>query len=230
MKGLQTVIKFSVSRCSTYASLHAKRRPPQFTGCFVNKSFRRESSETRNLYTTSRCVQTATNEKTDDVSKFPPISDSVGAKQVVRQLTDSEVQLLADSLHEYNETRCDDVTSRQLSAVALGNFIPFIGFGFIDNVIMIFAGDFIDVKIGAYLGITIMAAAAMGNMVADIAGLSLAGYIETFSSKLSFVQANLSTKQQSFKSVKLAKYGGCIVGVMIGCLIGMFPLLFIGNR
>jgi len=148
----------------------------------------------------------------------------------VRQLNEAEVQLLAESLHEFNENRDDDVTYRQLSAVALGNFIPFVGFGFIDNVIMIFAGDFIDVKIGSYLGISIMAAAAMGNMVADIAGLSLAGYIETFSSKLGIVQANLTTKQHSYVSVKLFKYGGCIIGVMIGCLIGMFPLLLIGDR
>ena len=91
----------------------------------------------------------------------------------------------------------------------------------IDNVIMIFAGDLIDVKIGCYMGISIMAAAAMGNMVADIAGLSLAGYIETYSSKLKIVQTNLTSHQYTFTSVKLAKYGGCIVGVVIGCTIGM---------
>ena len=99
-----------------------------------------------------------------------------------------------------------------------------------DNVIMIFAGDFIDVKIGCYMGISIMAAAAMGNMVADIAGLSLAGYIETYSSKLKIVQTNLTSHQYTFTSVKLAKYGGCIVGVVIGCTIGMFPLLVIEEK
>ena len=229
-------IPTNVVRCKLRSSCITKQpyvhvcRRPLLTGCQSNQRPPRASSGLRKVSTSSHYFSSVNNEILPKNEKFPSIEDEKGAKHIVRQLNEAEVQLLAESLHEFNETRNDDVTYRQLSAVALGNFIPFVGFGFIDNVIMIFAGDFIDVKIGSYLGISIMAAAAMGNMVADIAGLSLAGYIETFSSKLGIVQANLTTKQHSYVSVKLFKYGGCIIGVMIGCLIGMFPLLLIGDR
>jgi hypothetical protein len=45
------------------------------------------------------------------------------------------------------------------------NVIPFIGFGFIDNAIMILAGGTIDSSLGALLCISTMAAAALGNII-----------------------------------------------------------------
>ena len=245
-RSLPNVVRSSIQISCVGKHPHLQiTRGPHFTGCPKTSLFQYASSGRRNLATTSLYFQstdpkikTSENFVIEDenettyvkVDHFPSFEDEKEAKLALRKLTEDEFQLLTESLHEYNETRNDDVTWRQLSAVALGNFIPFVGFGFIDNVIMIFAGDYIDVKIGSYMGISIMAAAAMGNMVADIAGLSLAGYIETFSSKLGMVQTNLTTKQYAYTSVKLFKYGGCIIGVMIGCIIGMFPLLLIGER
>ncbi len=52
-------------------------------------------------------------------------------------------------------------SSRDLLLVALNNCIPFIGFGFIDNALMIVAGDYIDVKFGVILGISTLAAAGL---------------------------------------------------------------------
>ena len=42
--------------------------------------------------------------------------------------------------------------------------IPFVGFGFLDNALMIIAGDYIDTTIGVALGISTMAAAGFGMM------------------------------------------------------------------
>jgi hypothetical protein len=39
--------------------------------------------------------------------------------------------------------------------------IPFVGFGFLDNLIMIVAGDYIDAKLGAAFAISTMASAGV---------------------------------------------------------------------
>lgn len=41
--------------------------------------------------------------------------------------------------------------------------IPFVGFGFLDNLIMILAGDYIDAKLGAAFAISTMAAAGVAH-------------------------------------------------------------------
>merc|ERR1711936_874364 len=134
----------------------------------------------------------------DNNQYFPQITNKKEARGFLAELNKKEIQYLTESLQSFkgpqpesadsvaeHSSHSDKISSQQLSAVALGNFIPFVGFG-----------------------LTIMAAAAMGNMVAYLAGLSLAGYIESYSDKLSIVQHNLSSEQFKTTSVKVAKYGG----------------------
>jgi hypothetical protein len=69
-------------------------------------------------------------------------------------------------------------TGKALAALAVTTMLPAIGFGFVDNFLMIIAGDYIDVTIGVTLGISAMAAAGLGNMVSDWGGIGLQGFIE----------------------------------------------------
>ena len=88
--------------------------------------------------------------------------------------------------------------------------VPMVGFGFLDNVIMITAGDQasppcsvgwclrcavvltdgerwsgqIEASLGVTLGVTTLCAAGFGNMMSDLAGLGLGGYIEASADKL----------------------------------------------
>lgn len=48
-----------------------------------------------------------------------------------------------------------------LKTVALQRAVPFVGFGFMDNAIMIVAGDYIESSIGLTLGISTMAVRAV---------------------------------------------------------------------
>ena len=57
--------------------------------------------------------------------------------------------------------------------VFANNAIPFVGFGIIDNAVMIMAGDYIDCTIGVALGISTMAAAGLGKSVSLSLSLSL---------------------------------------------------------
>ena len=54
-------------------------------------------------------------------------------------------------------------TTQQLRIVALRYAIPMIGFGFMDNLVMIQAGDAIDQTFGVALGISTMTAAGFGQ-------------------------------------------------------------------
>lgn len=46
-------------------------------------------------------------------------------------------------------------TISQLKLVFVHQMLPFVGFGFLDNLIMILAGEYLDVTIGVTLGISV---------------------------------------------------------------------------
>lgn len=69
-------------------------------------------------------------------------------------------------------------TMRQLTRVAITKGLPFVAFGFFDNVIMITAGEQIDMLFGAKLGLSAMMAAGLGNTIADVVGINISHSIE----------------------------------------------------
>ena len=121
-------------------------------------------------------------------------------------------------------------TRRDLILVAVNQLIPFIGFGLMDNALLIVAGDAIDTSLGVAFGISTLCAAAIGNIISDVAGVGLGTVIEDISAKLNIPQPNLTQLQRKLRSVRFASQFGCAVGITIGCIIGMFPLLFIDTK
>uniref|UniRef100_A0A3Q1E943 Transmembrane protein 65 n=1 Tax=Acanthochromis polyacanthus TaxID=80966 RepID=A0A3Q1E943_9TELE len=120
-------------------------------------------------------------------------------------------------------------TAAQIRYVLFHNALPFVGFGFLDNAIMIAAGTQIELSIGVTLGISTMAAAALGNLVSDLAGLGLAGYVEALASRLGMQVPDLTPKQVDMWQTRLSSHMGKAIGVSIGCILGMFPLLTCKN-
>lgn len=121
-------------------------------------------------------------------------------------------------------------TSTQLRQLAIFQAMPFVGFGFLDNFIMIIAGEYIDVTIGATFAISTMAAAALGNTISDVFGIGSAWYVESWSARLGIHAPPLSLEQLQLTRCRLTANAGRALGVMLGCILGMFPLLFIGNN
>jgi len=165
-----------------------------------------------------------------------PLSSQHTANQFVRWLLPEERATLLSALKEFeaedgvlklDEDNEPDPTLQQLRLVALCNAIPFVGFGLLDNGIMILAGEYIDHTIGVTLGISTMAAAAVGNLISDIMGLGLAGYVEAIATRFGFEAPAMSTRQASMWKTKYSAYFGRGIGIAIGCVLGMFPLLFI---
>lgn len=130
-------------------------------------------------------------------------------------------------LQRYNSHSNHPPTWKQLSRVIVAAGLPFVGFGFTDNAVMLLAGEAIDHWAGLHMGITTLAAAGLGNIAADVVGVSVTHQIKEKSRKISWAQPpRLSTLQQAMKSVRNAKMAGAALGVTVGCLMGMLPLAF----
>ncbi|XP_047581121.1 transmembrane protein 65 isoform X4 [Lutra lutra] len=164
------------------------------------------------------------------------LNTAQGARDFIYSLHSTERSCLLKELHRFEsiaiaqeKLEAAPPTPGQLRYVFIHNAIPFIGFGFLDNAIMIVAGTHIEMSIGIILGISTMAAAALGNLVSDLAGLGLAGYVEALASRLGLSIPDLTPKQVDMWQTRVSTHFGKAVGVTIGCILGMFPLLFFGG-
>ncbi|XP_048223371.1 transmembrane protein 65-like [Perognathus longimembris pacificus] len=161
--------------------------------------------------------------------------EAPGAHDFIYSLQSTERSCLLKELHHFEsiaiaqeKLEAQPPTPGQLRYVFIHNAIPLVGFGFLDNAIMIVAGTHIELSIGIIFGISTMAAAALGYVVSDLAGLGLAGYVEALASRLGLSIPDLTPKQVDMWQTRVSTHLGKAVGVTIGCILGMFPLIFFG--
>lgn len=116
--------------------------------------------------------------------------------------------------------------TKQLLSLFAFVAVPFAGFGFADNFIMILCGDMIDAKFGVAFGLSTMAAAGLGNWVSDAVGLGLGDAIERAGGKIGLNNGGLTRAQESMRAARITSLMGKIIGISVGCFLGMVPLLF----
>merc|ERR1719471_1414981 len=92
---------------------------------------------------------------------------------------------------------------QDLKQLAYHNSLPFVGFGFLDNFIMIMAGEYIDLTLGMKFGMSTMAAAALGNTISDLLGIGSAWYVESLADKLGATPPDLSPEQLEMRSSRI---------------------------
>mmetsp|Transcript_68631 Transcript_68631/g.135782 ORF Transcript_68631/g.135782 Transcript_68631/m.135782 type:complete len:262 (-) Transcript_68631:22-807(-) len=179
---------------------------------------------------TSRTTASATVARIDSEVLTQLAQDILNDKALATRLsaTPAAAQLLAVRLGKDNAEALEipEPTVRQMRIYALHHIIPFIGFGFFDNAIMILAGDFFDSKLGIAFGVTTMCSAAFGNMISDICGLWVAGFVETCAAALGLPDHGLSNEQQKILKIRILKNTSMVFGISLGCLLGMFPLIY----
>lgn len=174
------------------------------------------------------------------------LSDRDRVRNFLTVLTPSEKRILFEELKENPELTDPPTitiidTSQAANVINPPNFnqvrqlffaqaLPFVGFGFLDNLLMIVAGDYIDLTIGVTLGISTMAAAGLGNAISDMAGIGSAYYVEQLAIKIGMKTPKLSLAQMEMARTRWTIQLGRAFGVAIGCIIGMFPLLFLPHR
>lgn len=103
-----------------------------------------------------------------------------------------------------------------------------IVFGFVDNFIMITAGDYIDPGLKHLLGTTTLFAAGLGNMISDVAGEEAGGTIDSVLKKMGLDTEDVSDEQIEVAPgwMQLMDKRAGTFGVAIGCLLGMIPLVW----
>ncbi len=151
---------------------------------------------------------------------FPPVK---GPKLIVEE---SPLVNVTSEAEDESAAYVGRPSNRDLYLLAFQQSLPFIGFGFLDNLIMILAGEYIDHHIGLTLGISTMAAAALGNTISDLFGIASGGYIEHFCAKIGVSAPSLTLEQLDLSVTRAAGYAGRAIGIVIGCILGMAPLLF----
>lgn len=103
-----------------------------------------------------------------------------------------------------------------------------VGFGFMDNFIMIQAGSYIDATLGVTMGLATLTAAAMGQVVSDVSGVVFGGTVERFLHRIKVIRSpGLTEAQRHLAVCRNFAMAGSVVGVIIGCMLGASSLLFI---
>eukprot|EP00037_Helgoeca_nana_P023601 m.245524 g.245524 ORF g.245524 m.245524 type:complete len:397 (+) comp26406_c1_seq1:191-1381(+) len=105
--------------------------------------------------------------------------------------------------------------------------VPMIGFGFMDQLVMITVGDHIDANLGATLGIHTLTAAALGQVVSDTSGVLFGQVIENIGQKVGLPSSKLTAEQMKLPRVLGVRTAGMALGVASGCFLGMISLYFL---
>ncbi|NWZ68565.1 TMM65 protein, partial [Acrocephalus arundinaceus] len=99
--------------------------------------------------------------------------------------------------------------------------------------LFIFQGTQIELSIGVVLGISTMAGKyreIQNRLFMFSRSFSLAGYVEALASRLGLSIPDLTPKQADMWQTRLSAHLGKAIGVTVGCILGMFPLLFFGEE
>jgi len=118
-------------------------------------------------------------------------------------------------------------TMQQLKVLFAASAVPMVGFGFMDNIVMIQAGSYIDNTLGVTMGLATMTAAAAGQVVSDVSGVIFGGSLERFLHRYKLIQAStLTAAQRSLPLCRNVALFGAVCGVALGCGLGASCLLF----
>jgi Transmembrane protein 65 len=161
-----------------------------------------------------------------------PLSESLASSLHQQQqtmnaashVTQAASSKTASVLHNHDNIKMSD-----LRALFIASSIPMIGFGFMDQFVLIQAGGYIDATFGISFGLATLSAAAAGQVVSDVSGVVFGGALERFlTTNTSWLRTpNITQLQRQLPICRNVSMLGAIVGVIIGCAIGATSLLFV---
>merc|ERR1719229_1889951 len=95
-----------------------------------------------------------------------------------------------------------------------------------DQTIMIFAGDFIDSKLGVSFGLATMQAAAMGQLMSDTSGVMFGNTLESWVARLGLPYPDATSNQRRHWRFRVFTTAGAAFGVALGCAIDFLNFVF----
>ena len=108
----------------------------------------------------------------------PPSAGARAAARARRAKTLASEAGGAEAAGEAAPAAAEMPSAEQLRIIFVHSAVPMIGFGFMDNMVMIQAGDMIDNTIGVRFGLATLAAAACGQIFSDVSGVAFGGVVE----------------------------------------------------
>ena len=112
------------------------------------------------------------------------------------------------------------------TAITATNLPPQIGFGLMDQTVMIQAGHHIDCSLGVTFGLSTLTAAAVGGLISNVCGVLFGGTVESITRQLGLnPMSNMSMEQRSLSWVRRGRIISQAIGVFLGCALGLFNLL-----
>lgn len=119
----------------------------------------------------------------------------------------------------------DEPSAAQLRSLFVCSAVPFVVFGFADNSLMLLFGEAIEVFAGSRLGISTMAAAALGNLFSDAMGIGIGKRVEALFERWGVLDVAITDAQRGHAKARRADRWSAVVGIAVGCILGMWPLL-----
>lgn len=124
----------------------------------------------------------------------------------------------------FSAAKKEPPTAEQLRRLAVIAATPCVVFGFLDNSIMLIAGDALDTALGVRFGLSALACAALGNIVADVTGQLSGGTIDAILRPY-LPHPKLTPSQQASREARATSAVASTLGIFAGCVLGCFPLL-----
>jgi hypothetical protein len=108
--------------------------------------------------------------------------------------------------------------------------VPFLGFGFMDNTIMIWAGNYIDCTIGVKFGLSTLSAAAIGQILSAGGSIIFGDTIEQIARATGLPSSGLSSAQRRLPKARRVGFFGSFIGVVTGATLGLVNLYFMDTQ
>ena len=98
-----------------------------------------------------------------------------------------------------------------------------------DNTIMIHAGHYVDCTLGVTFGLSTLAAAGIGQIFSGIGGVVFGDALDTAFRKISG-STTMTSAQRAMRTSRIVGTIGGVIGVGIGCVLGLVNLLFVDEQ
>ena len=95
-----------------------------------------------------------------------------------------------------------------------------------DNTIMIHAGHYVDCTLGVTFSLSTLAAAGIGQVFSGIGGVMFGDVLDSAFKRISG-STKMTKAQKAMRASRMTGLTGGIVGVTIGCVLGLVNLLFV---
>lgn len=105
-----------------------------------------------------------------------------------------------------------------------------VGFGLMDQTVMIQAGNMIDCTIGVTFGLSTLTAAAVGGLVSNLSGVLCGGTLENLAKAWGLPASHLTSEQRNLSFVRRGRLLSQALGIFMGCAMGLLNILLIDTE